>query len=96
VIHIHDVEQRRTELRFSARAYIDLDPWTPRRPPIILTESRSLAGALRNLAIEYRVLLAATNGQCSGFLHTDIAPALRPRQRALYLGDYDLAGPTAR
>jgi hypothetical protein len=71
---------------------VKLNPWKPRRPPLILTESRSLAGALYNLAREYRVLLAATNGQCGGFLHTDIAPVLRPRQRVLYLGDYDLAG----
>jgi hypothetical protein len=73
-------------------AYTRLDPWKPRRAPLILTESRSLAGALRNLASEYRVLLAATNGQCGGFLHTDIAPRLSPRQRVLYLGDFDLAG----
>jgi hypothetical protein len=72
--------------------YIDLDPWRPRRRPLILTESRSLAGALRNLASEYRVLLAATNGRCGGFLRTDIAPRLSPRQRVLYLGDFDLAG----
>lgn len=38
------------------------------------------------------MLLAATNGQRGGFLHTDIAPVLRSRQRILYLGDYDLAG----
>jgi len=73
-------------------AFTELDPWKPRRPPLILTESRSLAGALRNLASDYRALLTATNGQCGGFLHTDIAPALRARQRVLYLGDYDLAG----
>jgi hypothetical protein len=69
-----------------------LDPWRPQGPPLILTESRSLAGALRDLAREYRVLLAATNGQCGGFLHTEVGPALVPRQRVLYLGDYDLAG----
>jgi hypothetical protein len=72
--------------------YIRLDPWRPRRRPLILTESRSLAGALRNLASEYRVYLAATNGQCGGFLHTDIGPALVPGQLVLYLGDYDLVG----
>jgi len=69
-----------------------LNPWKPRRPPFILTESRSLAVVLDNLAYEYRTLVAATNGQCGGFLHTDVAPKLRPRQRVLYLGDYNLAG----
>jgi hypothetical protein len=69
-----------------------LNPWKPRRPPFILTESRSLAGVVDNLAYEYRTLVAATNGQCGGFLHTDVAPKLRPRQRVFYLGDYDLAG----
>jgi hypothetical protein len=72
--------------------FTELDPWAPRRAPLILCESRSLAGGLRNLAREYRVFLAATNGQCGGFLHTDVAPALVPRQRVIYLGDLDLVG----
>jgi hypothetical protein len=59
---------------------------------VILTESRSLAGALRNLAREYAVKIAATNGQVGGFLHTDVAPALSDGARVLYLGDFDLAG----
>ena len=60
--------------------------------PFILTESRSLAGVLRDLAQEYGVQIAATNGQAAGFLHTEIAPALQPGQKILYLGDFDLAG----
>jgi hypothetical protein len=51
-----------------------------------------LAGVLYTLASEYRVLIAATNGQCGGFLHTDVGPRLSERQRVFYLGDYDLAG----
>ena len=56
---------------------------------MILTESRSLAGVLNNLAGRYLASIAATNGQVGGFLRTDIAPALVSGQRVLYLGDFD-------
>ena len=69
-----------------------LDPWLPDRPPVVLTESRSLAGVLRTLLYEYRLHFAATNGQVGGFLRTDIAPILHSGQRVVYLGDLDLAG----
>ena len=64
---------------------VRLDSWEG-DAPLILTESRSLAGVLRALVREYGVLIAATNGQCGGFLHTKIARALRCKQRVLYLG----------
>jgi hypothetical protein len=70
---------------------IRLDPWDG-EVPLILCESRSLAGCLRPVTAQYRLRCAPTNGQCAGFLHTDIAPILKPWQRVLYLGDYDLAG----
>jgi hypothetical protein len=59
---------------------------------MILTESRSLAGVLGDLAYEYLVPIAATNGQVGGFLRTDVAPALRRGQRVFYLGDLDWQG----
>jgi len=68
-----------------------LDPWNGDEP-LILTESRSLAGVLENLCREYAVQVAATNCQAGGFLHTDIVPILRPFHRILYLGDFDLSG----
>src|SRR5262245_45080933 len=71
--------------------HVRLDPWAGNAPTII-TESRSLSGVLRDLANEYAVRLAATNGQCGGFLHTDIAPQLSPGDRVLYLGDFDWQG----
>jgi hypothetical protein len=71
--------------------YVRLDPSTG-DVPLILTESRSLAGVLRDLCIDYCVDTAATNGQVGGFLHTDIIPMLKPIRRVLYLGDFDLAG----
>ena len=58
----------------------------------MLTESRSLSGVLDRLADQYAVKLAATNGQCGGFLHTDIAPILSPDDRVLYCGDWDWQG----
>jgi hypothetical protein len=68
-----------------------LDPWAG-DAPLILTESRSLAGVLRELVHDYAVLIAATNGQVGGFLHREIIPILRLGQRILYLGDLDLSG----
>jgi hypothetical protein len=71
--------------------HIELDPWRS-HAPLVLTESRSLAGVLRDLIREYAARIASTNGQCGGFLRTDIAPVLQPDDRVLYLGDYDLSG----
>jgi hypothetical protein len=71
--------------------YIRLDPWSG-RAPFILTESRSLAGVLDDLCAQFCVDIAATNGQCGGFLHTDVIPILTEGDRVLYLGDFDLAG----
>jgi hypothetical protein len=72
---------------------IKLDYWAGRYP-LILTESRSLAGTLRPLATEYRTLLAATNGQCTGFFYTRVKPYLDDLEigNVLYLGDRDIAG----
>jgi hypothetical protein len=70
---------------------IRLDPWRG-DIPFLLTESRSLAGTLRPVVVEYRTNIASTNGQCGGFLRTDIAPRRRPGDRVLYFGDLDLAG----
>jgi hypothetical protein len=70
---------------------ISLDPWNG-DAPLILTESRSLAGVLRELTSDYCALIAPTDGQCGGFLRTKIAPLLSPDKRVLYLGDWDLCG----
>jgi hypothetical protein len=78
--------------RFLDAAHID--PWGDKVHPFILTESRSLGGVIaRTLAPLYRFPVAPTNGQCGGFLVTDIAPYLRDETyRILYLGDFDVAG----
>jgi hypothetical protein len=72
--------------------YARNDPWAGEPPPFILCESRSLAGVLRALTYQYAVPIAATNGQCGGFLRTGIAPHLTAGQRVLYLGDFDWQG----
>jgi len=59
---------------------------------MILTESRSLAGVLRHIVVDYRARVASTNGQCGGFLRTNIAPQLKAGDRVIYLGDLDLSG----
>ena len=45
-----------------------LDRWGGKPAPLILCESRSLAGVLRDLAGRYACPIASTNGQCRGFL----------------------------
>jgi hypothetical protein len=70
---------------------IELDPWNG-AAPLILTESRSLAGVLRALMREYRVKVAPTNGQTNGFLRNDVAPKIAARTPVLYLGDWDFSG----
>lgn len=72
-----------------------IDPWGDEVRPVVLTESRSLAGVLAGVAAQYAVPIASTNGQTAGFLHNDLGPALAAMGNAagvLYLGDLDLSG----
>jgi hypothetical protein len=69
-----------------------IDLWDGEEPPLILCESRSLAGVLRSIAAEYLCPIASTNGQAGGFLHTSLAPLVRGGRRIFYLGDFDLSG----
>jgi hypothetical protein len=70
-----------------------INPWGTGLPPLVLCESRSLAGVLEDVLASYLVPVASTNGQVGGFLHTDIIPLLQqgPR-RMFYLGDFDWQG----
>jgi hypothetical protein len=68
-----------------------IDPWGGMQP-LILTESRSLKGVLDPLARSYLADISSTNGQCGGFLRTDIAPNMYKDQHVIYLGDYNRAG----
>ncbi len=69
-----------------------IDCWDGEPPPLILCESRSLAGVLRRIAARYLCPIASTNGQVGGFLVTDIAPLLEDERPVLYLGDHDWQG----
>jgi hypothetical protein len=74
-----------------------IDLWDGAPPPLILCESRSLAGVLENIARTYLCPIASTNGQVGGFLHTDLAPLVEevwPLEalRVFYFGDHDLSG----
>ena len=69
-----------------------LDLWQGKKPPLILSESKSLGGVLRDTAGEYLVSIAPTGGQCRGFLITEVAPILEEGDLVLYLGDWDHQG----
>jgi hypothetical protein len=71
--------------------YVRLNPWGG-RPPKVITESRAVAGILRNLSDQYCFDVFPTGGQCGGFLRTVIAPELEPGDRVFYTGDWDLSG----
>ena len=73
-------------------AHLRLDCWDGTPPPVVITESRGVAGALRATAAEYLAPITSTNGQAGGYLRTDVAPLLTPGQRVLYLGDWNPAG----
>ncbi len=72
-----------------------IDLWEDAAPPLIICESRSLAGVLRHIARDYLCPIAATNGQVGGFLHTTVGPLIEEgggTRRVLYFGDLDLSG----
>ena len=71
-----------------------IDVWDGEPPPLILCESRSLAGVLRSIASDYLTPIAATNGQVGGFSRTEVAPIVEEygERRVFYLGDLDLSG----
>jgi hypothetical protein len=77
---------------FDTLPALRIDLWDGEPPPLILCESRSLAGVLERIAASYLCPIAATNGQAGGFLHTEIAPLVKGGRRVLYLGDLDLSG----
>ena len=72
--------------------YARIDAWGGEPAPLILCESRSLAGVLRPTAMRYLCPITSTNGQTRGHLVNKVAPKLRPGQPILYFGDLDLAG----
>lgn len=45
--------------------------------PLVITESRSLRGALNSVASRYNIPITSLNGQCAGHLYNEVAPILR-------------------
>jgi hypothetical protein len=72
--------------------YASIDRWAGEPAPLILCESRSLAGTLYDTAARYAAPIASTNGHARGFLITQVAPMMQAGQRVLYLGDWDHCG----
>jgi hypothetical protein len=72
-----------------------VDLWNGHSPPLVLTESRSLAGVLRPIARDYLTPISSTAGQSSGsLLAVEIAPLLieDPSRYVIYFGDFDFQG----
>jgi hypothetical protein len=77
-----------------AASHARIDAWGDAPAPLIICESRATKGVLERVAASYLVPIAATNGQCGGFLHTDIIPLLRGNERQVgYVGDFEIRGP---
>jgi hypothetical protein len=78
--------------------YTKIDPWQyGTHRPVVICESRSLAGVLSDVCSEYGVTSAATNGQCAGFLRTKLSGAFDSQTSdqiisVLYCGDLDPQG----
>ena len=71
-----------------------IDLWDEKPPPLILCESRSMAGVLEDLAWQYLCPITGTSGQTKGYLYTDVAPLFDEDvdQQVLYIGDLDHQG----
>lgn len=86
----HSVAEYVKESVHSAR----IDAWDGEPAPLIICESRATRGVLERIAAKYLVPIAPTNGQCGGFLHTDIIPKLEDNERPVgYIGDFEIRGP---
>jgi hypothetical protein len=71
-----------------------IDCWDGLPAPLVICEARSTKGVLERITAEYLAPITATNGQCGGFLVTDVVPVLRGNDRpVLYIGDHEIGGP---
>jgi hypothetical protein len=98
--HVAAIYRAKTLVESLTRAlkYAKTDIWQfGTHRPVVICESRSLAGVLGGVCSEYGVTIAATNGQCAGFLRTKLAEAFdsQPNEQTvsvLYCGDLDPQG----
>jgi hypothetical protein len=74
--------------------YARIDCWAGEPAPLIICESRATKGVLERITGRYLCPITATNGQCGGFIVTDIVPKLVNNERqVLYIGDCEVGGP---
>jgi hypothetical protein len=74
--------------------YARIDCWAGESAPLIICESRATKGVLERITGRYLCPITATNGQCGGFIVTDIVPKLVSNERqVLYIGDCEVGGP---
>lgn len=70
-----------------------IDRWAGKPAPLILTETRGMAGVLSRALDDYVCPVAPTGGQDAGFLRTEVARRIELAGReVLYIGDLDKAG----
>jgi hypothetical protein len=94
--HIYERRYARTAKQYllDTIPLIRIDCWKGKLPPLVICESRATRGVLRHIADRYLVPITATNGQCGGFLVTDVVPYLLGNDRkVIYIGDFELRGP---
>jgi hypothetical protein len=79
-----------------ARAAVEwphLDPWTGKAPvPVLVVQSHSLRGALRDLARECRINVARLAGQSSISASTEAAESLTQWAQPLVVTDFGKSG----
>lgn len=69
-----------------------INPFGDDPPPLILCESKAMAGVLRPIVYAYACPIAGLKGQSGGFLRTAVAPLVADSRQVLYLGDHDRCG----
>jgi hypothetical protein len=66
------------------------DRWAVEPAPLDPLRVAVAGRDVAHLAVRYAPgSISSTNGHCRGFLITEVALALQPDQRVLYLGDWD-------
>jgi hypothetical protein len=75
----------------SMAEHVRIDPWVGTSRPVMIAESRGVAGVIgRRFAYEYAFDVVPLGGNCRGFLETEVADRLRdPKTHVLYIGDAD-------
>jgi hypothetical protein len=100
---IRDETRELTEWQYAASVYdyvlesiedARIDCWAGKPPPLTICEARATKGVLERITARLLCPITATNGQCGGFIVTEIVPLLIGNERpVLYIGDCEVSGP---